>query len=139
MTDTDKMLTPDELKDSTLLQMTSLRNFMAELKYEPLYFVKGIICFESDCPSNKARSTISFSNAVALHNGAYRECHGKHFNEPFNFDAYKLKRALASRIVQIVNLQKNKKTGIIKPTSHIVKFVESSYYKMWINSKYFPF
>lgn len=139
MTDTDKMLTPEEIKDTTQLQLTSLINFMTELKYEPLYFVKGLICFESDCLSNKARAIISLQTAIDLHNGVYLDWHGGRFKDPFNFDVYKLQRAIAARIVQVVNLQKNKKTSIIKPTSHIVKFVEQSYYKMWINSKYFPF
>ena len=143
MTDPKNILTPEEIKDSTILQMTSLVNFMAELKYEPLYFVKGIVCFESDCPTNKARSTISFSNAIRLHNGDYLDCHSiggnKSFKPPFDFDAYRLKRAIAARLVEVVNLQKNKKTGMIKPSSHIIHFVDPIFCKMWIDSKRFPF
>lgn len=133
------ILTPDEIKDSNKLQTVSLTNFMLCLGYEPVYYVNGILCFESDCLTNVGRSTISFHNAVKLHNTDYLDWHGKQFKEPFNFDAYKIKRALAARIVQVVNLQKNRKTGIIKPTSHIVKFVDEVYYKMWITSKQFPF
>lgn len=139
MTDTDKMLTPEEIKDTKALQLASLRNFMFALNYKPVYGTSGLMYFESDCRTNKGRSTVSIVTAVNLHNGTYTDWHGKKFKEPFDFDAYKLKRALASRIVQVVNLQKNKKTGIIKPTSHIVKFMEYSYYNMWINSKVFPF
>jgi hypothetical protein len=143
MTDTDKILTAEEIKDTTILQMVSLKNFFSELGYEPLYFVKGIVCFESDCPTNKGRSTISFSNAVNIYNGRYLDWHGvggnKTFKPPFDFDPYRLKRAIAARIVEVVNIQKNKKTGMIKPTSQIVKFVDPVFYKMWIGSKKFPF
>jgi hypothetical protein len=139
MTDKQNYLDPSEIKDTYLLQVTSLKNFLYQLGYEPVYYVNGIVCFESDLPINKGRSTISFATAVRLHNGYYLDNHGKTFKQPFNFNPYMLKRALAARIVVMVNLQKNRKTGIIKPSSQIVKFVEPAYYKMFINSKTFPF
>lgn len=139
MTDQNNILTPDEIKDTKQLQFTSLRNFMLCLDYEPVYSPTGLMYFESETRGNKARSTVSIVTAINLHNGIYLDWHGNQFKEPFNFDVYKIKRAIASRIIQVVNLQKNKKTGVIKPTSHIVKFVDKQYYETFINSKHFPF
>lgn len=135
MTATENILLPEEIIDTKYLQLTSLRNFMSELCYEPVYSVTGITYFESDAFCNKARATISFSTAVKLHNGYYLDWGGKDFKEPFNFGVYKFKRAKAARIVEVVNLQKSRKNGIIKPTSNLVNFVDPAYEYM-LYSKY---
>lgn len=135
MTATENILLPEEIIDTKYLQLTSLRNFMSELSYEPVYSVTGITCFESDSPCNKARATISFSTSVKLHNGYYLDWHGKDFKEPFIFGVYKFKRAVAARIVEVVNLQKSRKTGFTKPTSNLVNFVDPAYEYM-LYSKY---
>ena len=139
MTPKENILTAEEIKDTSLIQRASLCNFMRCLGYHPVHDIRGLKNFESDYLSNKSRQTISFQNAVRLHNTEYLDWHGKQFNPPFDFSPYQIKRALAARIVVVVNLQKNRKTGIIKPSSQIVKFVEPAYYKMFINSKTFPF
>lgn len=135
MTATENILLPEEIIDTKYLQLTSLRNFMGQLGYEPVYSVTGITCFESDSPCNKARATISFSTSVKLHNGQWLDWNGRDFKEPFSFGVYKFKRAKAARIVQVVNLQKSRKTGFIKPTSNLVNFVDPTYEYM-LYSKY---
>lgn len=135
MTATENILLPEEIIDTKYLQITSLRNFMGQLGYEPVYSVTGLTYFESDDRSNKARATISFSTAVKLHNGQWLDWGGKDFKEPFNFGVYKFKRAKAARIVEVVNLQKSRKTGFIKPTSNLVTFVDKAYEYM-LYSKY---
>jgi S1-C subfamily serine protease len=144
MTEPDKRLTPEEIIDSTRLQIFSLRAFMQALDYqwaadtalfdEPLYF-------ESYAHKNKARKKISFQTAVNLYNNAHADNHGGWaFNPPFDFDKYSLKKAQAAKVVQQVKLILNKKTGYIKTQNHIVKFVDPIYYEMFKDStKYFPF
>lgn len=132
---TENILLPEEIIDTKYLQLTSLRNFMGQLGYEPVYSVTGITCFESDEFCNKGRTTISFSNAVKLHNGYWLDWSGKDFKEPFSFGVYKFKRAKAARIVEVVNLQKSRKTGFTKPTSNLVSFVDKAYEYM-LYSKY---
>jgi len=135
MTEQANMLSPEEIKDTTELQFTSLRNFMAALDYETIYGITGIECFESDAYHNRGRSIVSFHSAVQWHNGTLYELH----RSKLKFDSYRLFKAFYSKIVTTVNLQKAKKTGFIKPTSKFVQFMFPEYYKMWISSKYFPF
>ena len=135
MTEQANMPSPEDIRDTTELQFTSLRNFMAALDYEPVYGITGIECFESDAYHNRGRSIVSFHSAVQWHNGRLDNLCNFHIK----FDAYKMRKAFFSKIIETVNLQKAKKTGFIKPTSKFVQFIYPEYYKMWISSKYFPF
>lgn len=145
MTESDKQLTTDEIIETKKLQLHSLFSFMQALNYEwaPDDRYNFFGCpnhFESHTYSNKGRSTISFQSAVALHNGNFRECHGKYMEKPFDFDPYLMTKAIAAKVLKSVKLQLNKKTGFITCQNNLVEFVNLDYYKMFINSlKYFPF
>lgn len=140
MTDTDKMLTAEEIKDTTKLQFISLENFMGGLGYYYQPSLIGASHFRSYERQNKTRATVSFQTACKLHNNLYQDWHGGNFfKSPFNFSPYSIKKARAGKIVNICNLQLNKKTGFIKVSSNLVSFTEPVYYQMFISSKYFPF
>ena len=136
MTDADKILTAEEIKDTKTLQLRSLCSYMEQLEY---WYVVGDY-FRSDSYKNKTRSTISFQTAVNLYNGHYNDNHGSGLTvAPFDFDVYSLNKAQAAKTVHKVKLQLCKKTGYIKTSSHIVEFTKPVYYQMFMNSKYFPF
>lgn len=135
MTEQANMLSPEEIKDTTQLQFTSLCNFMNALDYEPIYGITGIQYFESEAYHNRGRSVVSFHSAVQWHNGTLYDLYNSHVK----FDAYRLKKAFYSKIITTVNLQKGRKSGFIMPTSKFVQFLYPEYYYMWISSKHFPF
>jgi len=140
MTDPKNMLTAEEIKNTTLLQLHSLVGYMQALGYHLVVNATGNSWFSSDDYSNKARKNISFSTAVDIYNGKYNDNHGNlRTDYPFDFNSYRLKKAEAARIVNFCNLQMNKKTGYIKATSNLVSFTKPEYYETFINSKHFPF
>lgn len=149
MTEPEKHLTPEEIIDTSDLQLFSLKTFMSALGYEWAKDIESLFSsifdrnyyFTSYHYKNKARAMISFETAVNLYNNCHADNHGGWaFNPPFDFDRYSLKKAQAVKVVQQVKLQLNKKTGHISTQSHLVTFVDPVYYDMFkVNPKYFPF
>lgn len=135
MTATENILLPEEIIDTYKLQFKSLTEFMRGLSYEYEGRLFGSPHFVSDDYENKARKSISVHTATLLHNGAYSDSHGRGFDYPFNFSHYKIRKAKAAKIVNIVNIQLNKKTGHIRTTSNLVNFVDPAYEYM-LYSKY---
>lgn len=135
MTATENILLPEEIIDTYKLQFKSLTEFMQGLGYRYEGRVFGSPHFVSDDYENKARKSISVRTATLLHNGAYTDSHGRGFDYPFDFSHYKIRKAKAAKIVHIVNIQLNKKTGHIRTTSNLVSFVDKAYEYM-LYSKY---
>lgn len=135
MTATENILLPEEIIDTYNLQFKSLSEFMKSLGYCYEGRLFGSTHFVSYDYENKARKSISVQTAVKLHNGAYTDWHGHYYNPPFDFSPYKVRKARASKIVNIVNIQLNKKTGHIRTTSNLVSFVDKAYEYM-LYSKY---
>ena len=135
MTATENILLPEEIIDTYKLQFKSLTEFMQGLGYAYEGRLFGSPHFVSYDYENKARKSISLRTATLLHNGAYTDWHGKDFKAPFNFSQYKIRKAKAAKIVNIVNIQLNKKTGHIRTTSNLVNFVDEAYEYM-LSSKY---
>lgn len=135
MTATENILLPEEIIDTYKLQFKSLTEFMRGLNYEYEGRLFGSPHFISYDYENKSRKSISVRTATLLHNGAYSDSHGRGFDYPFDFSHYKIRKAKASKIVNIVNIQLNKKTGHIRTTSHLVSFVDKAYEYM-LYSKY---
>lgn len=140
---TKEILTVEEIKPTTHLQLYSLKQYMGCLGYEwsgEAGFWEGQKHFVSYDYKNRHRKNISFSTAVNLYNCLYTDSHGVGYNAPFDFDPYSIRRAEAAKIVKGLKLQLCKKTGYIKTQNDIVEFVSNKYYKMFIsNPKYFPF
>jgi hypothetical protein len=135
MTATENILLPEEIIDTYKLQFKSLTEFMRGLNYEYEGRLFGSPHFVSYDYENKARKSISVHTACLLHNNAYSDWHGKDFKAPFDFSHYKIRKAKAAKIVNIVNIQLNKKTGHIRTTSNLVNFVDKAYEYM-LYSKY---
>lgn len=135
MTATENILLPEEIIDTYKLQLKSLTEFMRGLGYTYEGRLFGSPHFVSYDYENKARKSISVHTACLLHNGAYTDWHGKDFKAPFDFSHYKIRKAKAAKIVNIVNIQLNKKTGHIRTTSNLVNFVDPAYEYM-LYSKY---
>lgn len=122
----DKWIRPEEMIDTTKVQLKSLVEFAKGLGYE--YCLFGNSFFSSEDLDNKARANVSFSTMTKLHNGYYQDIyHRDYFKPPFRFSTYKIRKAKAGKIVNICNLQMNKKTGYIKASSSIVTFVHKEY------------
>lgn len=122
----DKWIQPEEMVDTTNVQLKSLISFAQGLGY--YYHKVSSKYFSSEDFDNKQRAIISFQNMVKLHNGYFAD--GRHTNYlkyPFNFSTYKIRKARAAKIVKVVNLQVNKKTKYIKASSNIVAFVHTEY------------
>ena len=135
MTATENILLPEEIIGTYKLQFKSLTEFMRGLGYRYEGRLFGSPHFVSDDYENKARKSISVHTATLLHNGAYSDSHGRGFDYPFDFSHYKIRKAKAAKIVNIVNIQLNKKTGHIRTTSNLVNFVDPAYEYM-LYSKY---
>lgn len=135
MTATENILLPEEIIDTYNLQFKSLSEFMKSLGYGYEGRLFGSTHFVSYDYDNKARKSISVRTATLLHNGAYTDSHGRGFDYPFDFSHYKIRKAKAAKIVNIVNIQLNKKTGHIRTTSNLVSFVDKAYEYM-LYSKY---
>lgn len=140
MTTTENILLPEEIKDTTQLQVHSLLGYMQALGYTFNMNAAGNSWFVSKDYINKGRGNIAFSTAVDIYNGRYHDNHGYLRTEyPFDFNVYRLRKAESARLVNFCNLQMSKKTGFIKATSNLVNFTKSEYYDMFITSKHFPF
>lgn len=135
MTATENILLPEEIIDTYKIQFKSLTEFMCGLNYTYEGRLFGSPHFVSYDYENKARKSISVQTAVKLHNGTYTDSHGRGFDYPFDFSHYKIRKAKASKIVNIANIQLNKKTGHIRTTSNLVSFVDPAYEYM-LYSKY---
>lgn len=123
----DKWIRPDEMIDTTKLQLKSLTEFAKGLGYD-FYYPIDKRFMSNDFYGNKGKEFISFSTMVKLHNNHYQDWHGgDRFKSPFRFNTYKIRKARAGKIVHKVNLQMDKRTGYIRATSNIVSFVHQEY------------
>jgi hypothetical protein len=106
-------------KNTTQLQLASVRDFMSELQYDWCEPTKSFISLH---PVNKGRVVLSLRTAVLLHNGNYYDWHGGWFSSPFE-DIRCVPYGLAhqAKIVVTVYLQLSKQFGILTP-KHWVKF-----------------
>lgn len=122
----DKWIQPEEMIETTNIQLKSLIAFAEGLGY---YFHKvNSKYFSSEDYDNKGRAIISFQNMVKLYNGWYSDNrHTNYLRYPFNFSTYKIRKASAAKIVKVVNLQVSKKTKHISTSSNIVSFVHQEY------------
>jgi hypothetical protein len=135
MTATENILLPEEIIDTYKLQFKSLTEFMHGLSYEYEGRLFGSPHFVSYDYENKARRSISIHTAVKLHNNHYADHSGYFYKVPFDFSPYKVRKARAAKIVNIVSLQLNKKTGHIYVSSNLVNFLDKEYEYM-LYSKY---
>lgn len=121
-----KWIRPDEMIDTTKLQLKSLTAFAEALGY---YFNKvNSKYFSSDDYDNKGRAIISFQTMCKLHNGWYSDNrHTNYMRYPFNFSTYKIRKARAAKIIKVCNLQVNKRTKYIRASSNIVRFEHQEY------------
>ena len=120
--------------NTTQLQLDSLRNFMRSLGYtvtnEEHYKIGGLSGFESISNYDiHLPKFISFQDAQRLHNGInYRQI-GNDFIDVLDFKFklhipyYVWSKALRSKLVEKVKLQKLKKAPYVKVQSHYVKLV----------------
>lgn len=113
-----------EMKDTSKIQLASVKNFLSELGYSWFNIDRG---FYSSFETNKGRSWISLNTAVKVHNGFYNERHGRGFepeglfgNIPYEW----WQAAQRAKIVHTVYLQNSKKLGRIVCQKHWVRFVE---------------
>lgn len=114
----DKWIQPEEMVDTTKLQLFTLKEFAKGLGYQ--WWGKKFLSEDFD---NRKRKFISFSTMVKLFNNEYQDWHGgDRFKAPFNFSTYKIRKARAGKIVHKVSLQLSKKTGYIRAASSIVAF-----------------
>jgi len=98
-------------RDTLKLQLASVIQFMAELKYEWMACSK---CFESSHSINKGRSIISLTTAILLHNNFYAEWHGTYLDTPFeNIPVIWVLAANNKKITTSVSLQHSRRKGII--------------------------
>ena len=98
-------------KDTLKLQLASVIQFMAVLKYEWMACSK---CFESSHPINKGRSILSLTTGILLHNNFYTEWHGNYLDTPFEDMPWKwFEAAKQAKIVTSVSLQHSRRKGII--------------------------
>lgn len=122
----NKWIHPEEMIDTTNLQLKSLTAFAEGLGY--YYHKVTSKYFSSTDHDNKGRSIISFQTMVKIHNGWYSDNrHTNYMRYPFNFSTYKIRKAQAAKIVKVVNLQVNKKTKYVRASSNIVSFSHQEY------------
>ena len=129
--------TPIETPKCTFdLQMTSLCNFMKVLGYNIIRQYNGGVFFEN--PDNWHQPIVSFSTAVEMHNGKITKsfwCNmsytagtseawwGKIANQSrVVTDPLTIYVAYKSKVVDRVKLQLNKKTGVVKAQSNVIKW-----------------
>lgn len=138
------ILAEDEIVDTKNIQLRSLKNYMHALGYhwapdEHRFLFSNEPYFESYDYDNRSRRCIAFSTACKLHdfgNSTTPFTIKPIFSEPFNFDRYKIRMALAARIVCKLKLQLNKRTGIISHNSNLIEFVNPAYESMLSYAKY---
>lgn len=121
----NKWIQPEEMIDTTNVQLKSLISFADGLGYH--YHKVSSKYFSSDDYDNKNRVIISFQTMVKLHNNYYHDWHENYFKWPFTFSTYKIRKAKAAKIVKICNLQVNKKTKYVRASSNIVSFSHQEY------------
>lgn len=145
MTETPKenILLPEEIVCTKNIQLRSLKNFMHALGYtyapDNNQFLFSNECyFESYDYDNRSRSNIAFNTACKLHDFGKLVLFSIEtpFSPPFDFDKYKIKRAMAARIVCKLKLQLNKRTGVITHNSNLIEFVDPSYTSMLSYAKH---
>lgn len=134
-----KWLEPEEVVATSEIQFRSLLNFMSALDYEWRPYIRGSFFYSGDY-DNRHRANISFRTAVELHN-ITKSMRAPIISEvgppyPFHFNLYKVRKALAARIVHKVNLQLCKKTNYVKNTNNFVQFVFPEYEELFLNSKH---
>lgn len=114
------MTTPWQPKDTSILQMQSVINYMSRLGYS--YFAPTR-SFGSGWYYNKGRPWLSLNTAIALHNGLYTECHGTSFDPPFdNLPQEIFNEAHKAKILIRVKMQDSRKRGVVIQ-DHRVQFL----------------
>lgn len=118
------------------LQMISLCNFMKVLGYNIIRQYNGGVFFDN--PDNRHQPIVSFRTAVEMHNGNITKsfwCNMSYtagtseawWNNLANqsrvvTDPLSIYVAYMSRVVDRVKLQLNKKTGVVKAQSNVIKW-----------------
>lgn len=118
------------------LQMTSLCKFMKALGYNIVRQYKGGVFFEN--PDNQHQPIVSFRTAVEMHNGKITKsfwCNMSYTvgtseawwektarQSRVGADALSIYVAYKSKVVDRAKLQLNKKTGVVKVQSHVIKW-----------------
>lgn len=120
------------------LQMISLCNFMKVLGYSIIRQYNGGVFFEN--PDNLHQPIVSFRTAVEMHNGEitkspwYAVAYWSELVQPASWwnnlasqsrvgtDPLSIYVAYKSKVVDRVKLQLNKKTGIVKAQSNVIKW-----------------
>lgn len=121
----DKWIQPEEMIDTTRLQLKSLDEFAKGLGYTRYQASQTYISKDYD---NKKRQCVAFSTMSKLHNNFYQDWHGgDRFKSPFNFGTYKIRKARAGKIVHKVSITMSKKTGYIRAASNLVSFTFQEY------------
>lgn len=119
-------------KDTSILQMQSVINYMNELGY---FYFAPTWGFGSGWSYNKGREWVSLNTAILLHNGFYTECHGKYFDPPFdNLPQEMFEAARKAKILLRVKLQHSRKKGIIVQ-NHSVQFVRPHEAELFFGEK----
>jgi hypothetical protein len=109
-------------KNTTQLQLASVRDFMSELQYDWCEPTKSFISLH---PVNKGRVVLSLRTAVLLHNGNYHDWGGGYFREPFaDVPEEFYMQAQLAKIVYVASLQLSKHAGILTQ-KHYVRFSET--------------
>lgn len=118
------------------LQMISLCNFMKVLGYNIIRQYNGGVFFEN--PDNRYQPIVSFRTAVEMHNGKitnspwYTVGYNAGASEAWwsslasqarvEADPMSIFVACKSKVVDRVKLQLNKKTGVVKAQSNVIKW-----------------
>ena len=115
------------------LQMISLCNFMKVLGYNIIRQYNGGVFFEN--PDNRHQPIVSFSTAVEMHNGKITKSFWSYTagtseawwekvanQSRVNTDPLSIYVAYKSKVVGRVKLQLNKKTGVVKAQSNVIKW-----------------
>lgn len=121
------------------LQMISLCNFMKVLGYNIIRQYNGGVFFEN--PDNRHQPVVSFRTAVEMHNGKITKSsryvvthYWSDLVQPtswwntlanqsrVNTDPLSIYVAYKSKVVRRVKLQLNKKTGVVKAQSNVIKW-----------------
>ena len=112
------------------LQMISLCNFMKVLGYNIIRQYNGGVFFEN--PDNRHQPIVSFRTAVEMHNGKITKSFWCSTSEAWwnnlanqsrvGTDPLSIYVAYKSKVVDRVKLQLNKKTGVVKAQSNVIKW-----------------
>ena len=118
------------------LQVISLCNFMKVLGYNIIRQYKGGVFFEN--PDNRHQPIVSFRTAVEMHNGKITKsfwCNMSYTADTseawwdslasqarVEADHMSIFVAYKSKVVDRVKLQLNKKTGVVKAQSNVIKW-----------------